>query len=287
MTEQIFLIGCGRLGRAMALALSETVHRIIGCFDLDTAAAEALSACLSGCLPVEAIDQAPTDTTLVLVAVPDAAIEGIGQALSQSVLCRPACLWVHTSGLWPAEKLGRGGVVLRGSLHPAMLYPAGGEVRFSGVPMAVEGDALALPRLMALARALHADPMEIPAAQKTLYHAACVMASNLLVGLLAATTDVATLIRPEAGLQWLFPIIRATLDEVEKKGAAATLTGPVKRGDVETVTSHLAALSKTAPEMLPLYRVLSSVLVQLAQEEGLLENRAEALQTLLQEPASH
>lgn len=286
MVEKIFIIGCGKLGSALAMALANTPHQVRFCYDSNLERARALSRALPGCQAVDSIDQAVAGTTLVLVAVTDTAIAQVGALLRESSFCVPACLWAHTSGLWPASLLHDRPEVQRGSFHPVMLYPKGGAARFENVPITLEGDGAAISRLHRLAGDLKATPMVIETDKKALYHTACTMASNLCAGLFAATESVAQLIRPGEGLNWLLPIIRATVDEVVKRGAAATLTGPVRRGDIETVSMQMDALQDAAPSLLPVYSILSQFLVDLSQQQGLSADRVEALRTLLKDGCS-
>jgi predicted short-subunit dehydrogenase-like oxidoreductase (DUF2520 family) len=78
--------------------------------------------------------------------------------------------------------------------------------------------------------------------------------------------------------QALEPLIRATVENISKLGTEAALTGPIARGDRRTVTAHLAALDRSAPELSDLYRALGSWTVGLALRKGSIgEDAARAL----------
>ena len=106
------------------------------------------------------------------------------------------------------------------------------------------------------------------------------MACNYLTGLLDAALTLATAAQIERQTAWraLEPLIRATVENISKLGAEGALTGPIARGDLGTVSAHLAALDESAPELSGLYRALGSWTVDLALRKGSIdENAARAL----------
>jgi len=127
----------------------------------------------------------------------------------------------------------------------------------------VEGEPEAVRRLRPVAESLSSHVVEIAAADKARYHAAAVMASNFLPPLL----DAACRLLERAGIPYdealpaLLPLVRGTLSNIEERGLEASVTGPIPRGDVETVDLHLRALD---PHDKQLYAVLGRELVRIA-----------------------
>jgi predicted short-subunit dehydrogenase-like oxidoreductase (DUF2520 family) len=72
----------------------------------------------------------------------------------------------------------------------------------------------------------------------------------------------------------VLPLVRGTLTNIERLGIPGALTGPIARGDVQTVAGHVTALRQRVPELLELYRVLARQTIPLAQEQGGLSDRA-------------
>ena len=109
--------------------------------------------------------------------------------------------------------------------------------------------------------------LEITAQKKALYHAAAVAASNYLVTLihLALELNEAAGLPGHISFKALLPLIRGTLSNIGAKGIPGALTGPIARGDVATVSAHLQAIEKDAPELLLLYRSLGLYTVELAK----------------------
>jgi predicted short-subunit dehydrogenase-like oxidoreductase (DUF2520 family) len=188
---------------------------------------------------VEVAD-AGRDADLVVVATPDAAIADT--ALEFAGGLRPGALVVHLSGACPVEELdklhGERPDVQVGALHPLQSFPSVelGLERLPGSWCAVDGP----PAVERLALSLGMRPFRVAAGERARYHAAATIASNHLVALLAQAVRVAQAagLPPEA----LFPLVRASVDNVEALGAAEALTGPVARGDVDTVVRHLHSL---------------------------------------------
>lgn len=218
--ELVAIIGAGRLGRAIAAALRGTGVAVQGPLGRG---------------------QAPEGADVVLLCVPDAAIAEVADSIA------PGPLVGHCSGATTLEPLAGHRAF---SLHPLLTVPADGVPDFHGVPCAVAGDEIAVW----LATTLGMKPLVVADADRAAYHAAASMASNFLVTLEVAAERVAA----TAGLsrEDLLPLVRATVDNWAALGAAA-LTGPIARGDHETVARHREALAERAPDLLDLYDTLA------------------------------
>jgi predicted short-subunit dehydrogenase-like oxidoreductase (DUF2520 family) len=227
------LVGPGRAGTTVATALAARGWRVVAVAGSGPevspstrAAADRLGA------PIVAVEDAATDVDLVIVATPDAAIESVAARLAPGV--RPDSLIIHLSGARGLDALAA--LPCRvGALHPLQTLPTveAGVARLPGSWCATAGD----PQVAALAAQLELRPVEVSDADRAGYHAAACIASNHLVALLAQVERVSPV-----PLTALLPLVQASLDNVATLGAAAALTGPVSRGDVETVRAHLEAL---------------------------------------------
>jgi predicted short-subunit dehydrogenase-like oxidoreductase (DUF2520 family) len=198
------------------------------------------------------VADAGRDADLVIVATPDAVIADTAAALAPSL--RAGALVVHLSGACPREELDKLHAALPdvevGALHPLQSLPSPevGLQRLPGSWCAVEGP----PSVERLALSLGLRPFRVAPGDRARYHAAATIASNHLVALLGQAARVADAagVPPEA----LLPLIRASVDNVDALGPAGALTGPVARGDGDTVARHLEALS---PDDASTYRVLA------------------------------
>jgi len=183
------------------------------------------------------------DADLVLLCVPDGAIAEVAAAV-------PPGPWVaHVSGATPLSALGPH--ERRFSVHPLQtLVKWRGPEQLDGAYAAVSAESgEARARGFWLARTLGLTPFDLADGARTLYHAGAVIASNYLVTLYRC----AARLLEDAGAppEALLPLMRRTIEN------GFELTGPIARGDWETVQRHLAALRERHPELEPVYRVLA------------------------------
>jgi predicted short-subunit dehydrogenase-like oxidoreductase (DUF2520 family) len=209
--------------------------------------------------PARAVTDVAAHADLVVIATPDAAIAESAAALAPSL--RGGALVLHVSGACTLDELDKLRVarpdVAVGSLHPLQSLPSVevGVDRLAGSWCAVDGP----PDVERIAVSLGMRPFRVADADRAAYHASAAIASNHLVALLAQAGRVAERVGvPPAAL---LPLARATIDNVEGLGAQDALTGPVARGDVDTVRRHLATLSDDDAAT---YRVLASEALRLS-----------------------
>lgn len=261
----VAIVGAGRMGQGLALALGEAGHRITLVSRSSHPVVPPLQ--LHGGPRAEALRGA----AIVLLAVPDGAIPSLAAELAAEGGITPRHVVLHLSGLQDRgalRPLAATGAAL-GSLHPLQTIsdPATATARFAGAYAGVEGDDRALSAAEALAGSLRMVPVRIPAGAKAAYHAGAAFAANYTTALVAVAERLALAagITPEVARRLYLPLIRGAAANLEA-GPAAALTGPVRRGDVETVRAHLAALG---PEDRQLYLLLAREALRLAREAGL------------------
>jgi predicted short-subunit dehydrogenase-like oxidoreductase (DUF2520 family) len=193
------------------------------------------------------------DGAAVLLCVPDDSIATAAERLSAA-----PSLVGHVSGASTLDVLAaaarRGAETF--SLHPLQTF-AHGETPVEGTPAAIAGsgeDPLSYAR--GLAEALGMRPFEVPEEHRAAYHAAAAMASNLLVALEESAAEVLDRLGIEDGRELLTPLVLRTAANWSEHGPGA-LTGPIARGDRETVQRHRVALAESAPGLVRLYDVLA------------------------------
>ena len=191
----------------------------------------------------------------VLLCVPDAAIAEAAAAVPIGPLVGHCSGATTLAPLAPHEAF---------SLHPLMSVPTGAHGdRLVGAGAAIAGSTdRARAYARELAQALGMRPFAVGDADRTAYHAAASVASNFLITLEAAAERIAA----GTGLErdQLVPLVRATVDNWAALGPEGALTGPIARGDEQTVAAQHAAVSARAPELLELYDVLASATRALA-----------------------
>jgi len=185
------------------------------------------------------------DADVVWFCVPDAQITIAARQFSRGSWKGKIAL--HSSGVLTSDVL----LILKkqgarvASVHPLMTFVKGHPPDLTGVSFAIEGDTAAVGVARGIVRKLGGKPIRIRARDKVAYHAFATMVCPLLISLLAASERVAALagISRTDARRRMIPIIRQTIANYEKLGAAKSFTGPIVRGDVETVRRHLDVLT--------------------------------------------
>jgi predicted short-subunit dehydrogenase-like oxidoreductase (DUF2520 family) len=224
---------------------------------------------------------------LLLLTVPDDMLENVANKLSAAGAIRSGQYVVHTSGkhglaaLAPAAE--RGARVL--AMHPAMTF-TGTDVDLDRLTGCVFG-VTATAETEALAESLVADlggtPMWVPEDRRALYHAGLAHGANHLVTLVSQAMDLLRASGAEDPAATLRPLLTAALDNALSYGDAA-LTGPIVRGDVNTVRAHLADIAESSPSTLPSYVAMARATADRAVLDGrLLPIRAASLGRVLDE----
>ncbi|MGD2153240.1 MAG: DUF2520 domain-containing protein [Gemmatimonadales bacterium] len=224
----------------------------------------------------------PPDGTCLLLAVPDGAIAELAAQVARLGPPGAGCTALHHSGAQPAAllaPLARRGYAT-GSLHPLQTVadPLQGAERLRGAFYTYEGDGTARQAAARIVAAAAGRMLEVHAEDKARYHAACVFASNYVVACVSVATrllgDAVSVGRAEAA-QALQPLWHGALANLERPGLPRALTGPVARGDLETVRRHLESLPDGTRE---LYGRLALEALELSREQGLAEGTAAAIE---------
>jgi predicted short-subunit dehydrogenase-like oxidoreductase (DUF2520 family) len=277
----ISIIGAGRLGTALAIALTSKGYPIVAVAARRAAhARKAIS--LAGLtsqtlgLGVDQLEQLPP-SDLVLITTPDDVIAGIARTFARlRRSARHRATFLHTSGALSSEilsPLAKAGFHT-GSIHPLISVsdPRAGADALRGAYYCVEGDNVAARFAKTIVRDLNGTAFTIRPQSKALYHAAAVMASPHLVALFDLATEmlVACGIKAKGARQILIPLVESTLQNLKTTDPRRALTGTFARGDLATVERHLKALSpKQLAEALEIYKLLGLHSLQLAAKGGL------------------
>lgn len=288
MKPSFAIVGCGRLAAALGIFLSARGYPPAGLASRRLASARALARRIGNCPCSKHPREMTGGADIVFITTPDDGIKATCDRISKAGGFKKGAVVLHCSGALPSTILSSasecGAVV--GSLHPLQSFAA--DVfetnPFKKIIMAAEGNRRAVETARAIAEDLEARCIEINTEGKLLYHAAAVVASNYLVALI----DLSFRLLAKAGLAEakmpavLGPLIEGTLANIEKIGIPAALTGPIARGDVNTVESHVRAIESMAPEHLVLFKTLGQHSLTLAKAKGSLTPlTAQALEELL------
>lgn len=276
MPGSVAIVGAGQAGAALAHGFRRGGLRVrtVTSRTAESAAAlaDAVDADVSDLVGAAAAD-------LVCICTPDHAVAEVAAALADLDAAQPGAGFVHCSGALDLDVLeplaARGATT--GVLHPVTpLVPPEDPATLAGKPIGCDaaGDT---GWVETLARILGGRPVSLVGVDRALYHAGCVTAANLVVGLAVAAAEMfaASGIAPEATDGLVASLLTSSAQNVARVGAAAALTGPVRRGDAATVARHLGALHGVDAGLADTYRIVSVRLLDV-MEPGAARTRSAA-----------
>jgi predicted short-subunit dehydrogenase-like oxidoreductase (DUF2520 family) len=257
-SKSISFVGAGALANGLAKSLHAQGFPIAEIIVRSTASSKRKGSALARSVGAEStvLANAKLNCDVLWLAVPDEAIGDVSQTLAGHAELPHIVL--HASGALSSLALGvlseRG--VHAGSAHPMMTFVAGESPSLEGAWFAVEGSPVAVRAARAMASRLGANSFSIKPGEKALYHAFGAMLSPMLATELAAAEQLGL----RAGISAknvrciMEPIVLRTVRNVLRNGAGKSFSGPLARGDVRTVESHLESLGNS-PESF-VYRAL-------------------------------
>ncbi len=272
MSSRVVIVGAGRVGLSLAADLSEAGMSVtvvgrkeerpaflgdrprigyVSAPEADAAGAFEAAATLEGSPAFE-----------LLFCVTDDALTSLAASWSEAVGGRLPRTALHTSGVDSAEALApwRAKGVSIAAWHPLVAVASPRTGAFQGVWFGVDGDAEACRTGEELARRLGGRTFAVRPEGRAQYHVAAVFASNFLVACLHVALNELRGASDEAELEALLPLAAAALGNLGELGLSMGATGPVTRGDAQTITSNLSVLD---PERAALYRALGRELLEL------------------------
>ena len=265
-SSSIGIIGSGRVAGALADALLKSGRPFDSVASRTMEGAEALTSKLPFVAAV-GIEELVASSDVVFLAVPDDALKELAAGLSW----RSEQAVVHLSGGRGLEVLAAvteaGG--LAGCVHPLQTFPGGEEPAqarrcFEGIACGIEAPAPLDALLEAIVDDLGARSFRLEGVDRAAYHAAAVFVSNDVVAAMAAATRAWALagLPADEARGALSPLLQAASAAIAERPLPEALTGPVARGDLETVRRHLASL-EAEPALAALYRQLAAELLRL------------------------
>lgn len=293
---RLAIIGPGKVGIALGVLAARAGWPVVAVggrdSDRTSKAAEIISSEARPCTPAQAAAQGQ----LVLLTVSDDAIQPVCDELAEAGAFRPGTIVAHCCGALDSEILSSAAKkcsCLPVSMHPLQTFPTVDSAieKLPGAHFFCQGSDCALAVVKKFIADIGGIPVRIEEgkAAKALYHAGAVMACNYL----SALVDAALTLMAEAGLDRqrsldaLGPLVSATVQNVLTIGPEAALTGPIARGDLETVRRHLQTIDGRAglEGAADFYRAAGRWTVSLAQRKGEIDDpTAAALEKLLDGP---
>lgn len=243
----ITIVGAGNVARGLATSLRRAGYRIDGIVSRAFATSRRKASTLARQVSSVVIPPTEIKSAIVWLCVPDGQIAQAAKSLAGDSEWSGKIAF-HSSGALTSDELSllrqRGARVA--SVHPFMTFVKGSQPTLAGVPFAIEGDRRAVQAAREVVRSLRGQAFFIRKRDKVAYHAWGMFASPLLTVLLALTERVAGAagVRNRPARQRMLPILARTIANYATLGAPATLSGPIVRGDAETMKKHLQVVGQ-------------------------------------------
>ncbi|HOV24942.1 MAG TPA: DUF2520 domain-containing protein [Pseudobacteroides sp.] len=274
-SNSISIVGTGKLGSSLAIALKSKGFEISGLYSIGGDSQKKLCRQLGICLNNDLIESV-SGSNIIFITVPDSQIANVSRQISQSANVESIKnkYVFHMSGaltsdeLADLERLG----ALTGSLHPIQTFAGTSDPEiFEGVYFGFEGSCDIYPVAKDIVDALNGKIVKIEKENKPIYHACACIISNYTVTLSHMVEKLLRVMKVEneININAFMPLLKGTVPNIEKLGSVKSLTGPISRGDINVIKGHIDALNDRCGELeRELYNILGIATADLALEKG-------------------
>lgn len=289
---KIGFIGAGKVGTSLGHYFSKNDLDLSGYFSRSSSSSE-LASEFTGSEIFEDLSSLLKESSIVFITTGDDQISGIVDQLYQSGCLTENHTVIHTSGALSTDLFES----LRGtkcglcSLHPIMSFSdiKTAAKNLSETVFTLEGNEKGLDDIESILQITNNPYFIINKDHKVLYHAAACILSNYLVTLidsgfeLLKTTGI-----PEDQISKAFlPLIKATIGNIEKSGPVAALTGPLVRGDENTIATHIKSIKSQTPDYLDLYQTMGLATIDMIKDKRIDSEKYDQLKILLKKDENY
>jgi predicted short-subunit dehydrogenase-like oxidoreductase (DUF2520 family) len=274
---RIGFIGAGKVGTSLGIYFQNKGFHISGYYSRSS------DSCIQSATRTESncfnnLKQLSASSDIIFITTSDDQIDSIVKQLCEDSCLKPGQLIVHTSGalsstiLYPVKAFG----CFTYSMHPLQAF-ADIDKSILDLPntyFCIEGDNERISILEDILITCKNPYFQASSEQKILYHASACMLSNYLVTLIHNSLILMEDIQPDssAAFKAMLPLVNSTIQNVLKFGTKDALTGPIARGDIETIKIQFEAISSSSKEQLPLYLCMAKETLKLASLSDLKDN---------------
>jgi predicted short-subunit dehydrogenase-like oxidoreductase (DUF2520 family) len=282
--KSVSIIGVGRVGGALALALCEKGYRIENLISRNTENARKIAGQISSSPEIKTLENFKiTSEEIIFIAVQDSEIKNVVEKFTQNPP-KSETFFFHTSGSLSSEVLSslKDKNCKTGSIHPLVSISDSfiGVKRFKDSYFCVEGDSEAVKIAEKIVKDLGGKSFSIETKYKTLYHASAVTACGHFAALINTAAEMLETcgIKKSEAKKILMPLVKSTFENMEEQSFAEALTGTFARGDLETLEKHIETLKENATrEQAAIYLLLGEQSLKLAGEQGINKNTLEKM----------
>lgn len=268
--KKITIIGVGKVGSALAIELSGKGFEIAALVDRNlTRLKKIKSLCKCKEIFVSLNSDVVKNSDVFIICLKDDDIKKYIKKIYRYNF--KGKILLHTSGLLTSDvfKILNAGIANTGTFHPAQTFTKLSFRNYrllSDIYFGIEGGKNATDFIKLVVKKLKSDYVLIPKRKKALYHISCVVSSNFLIAnfYLLKQFSKSLNIKESKFLEILRPLFYNTAGNIHHEGVLDSLTGPVSRGDINTINSHLNLLHGKFPKYVEYYKATSKVLTEVA-----------------------
>ena len=271
--SNITFIGAGKIAYSLCSALIKAGYNVSAVISKKKSSADNFAKKFKIPLSSNSLKSLTGENRIFFLTVPDSEIKKTETALSKLKLDFKNSIFIHVSGALDINELGslKKNNAHIASFHIMQTFPSKEVVEIKNCQAAIEAEEkIVKDFLNKLAFDLKLKPFYLKSDKKIYYHLAGVFGSNFLAGNLFAAEKLFKM--TESGKKNFFSVyqatINSTLNNIRKSGAAKSLSGPVERGDYETIERHLKALKKKDKMIYMSYVVQSLFLMNVSEEKN-------------------
>jgi predicted short-subunit dehydrogenase-like oxidoreductase (DUF2520 family) len=287
--DSIAIIGLGKVGTALGFLLRSAGYEIAAVSDVSPESLIGGVEFTGGTAFADA-SEAANEADTIFITTCDDAIETTCEEISQKGAIHPGDKVVHVSGaggldiLDSARKCG----AYVASIHPLQSFADTKNAieNLTGSTFGITANDEIYDWAVEIVTALGGTHFSVAEEDKPLHHAAACIASNYFVTLMSIVEEIyqSLGLKDDTAMKAFWPLVQGTIKNIEKKGIAPSLTGPIARGDIGTVRKHLRFFHSRNPSLLPLYREMGLFTADIGRNNKTLsEKKFEEIKTLLRE----
>lgn len=280
-------VGAGVVGSALSAALSGAGYVVARVHSRNAVRLDALVASLPDARAAQTRQEVADACDIVFLTVSDDALRDVVASIHWRA--RTAAVTTHGAAALDALESARRGGAAVGIFHPLKSFASAAQGRqfAPGTTVRIDASTDDLRSVLTrMAEDLGGRPLAF-SGDPSLYHAGAVLASNALVTLVDVAAELwgHLGIAKDEAVRALLPLVRGTVDNLDRLGTPRALTGPVARGDDGTLARHLEVLARVAPSTAPVYKELARRTIPVALAKGTIDAAAAArLLRVLEDP---
>lgn len=274
----ITIIGAGKVGSALAIELFDKGYKIFGIVDKSRAKARKLGkVCDCNEIFSSVTQKTVNNSDLILLSISDDDLTEYHKVVKD--IDFKGRMLAHTSGLLTSEIFKDYDVYRKdsASFHPVQTFPVISYKNnnfLKGIYLSIEGGERALKVIKGIIHKLGSNEISLSRNKKSLFHLGCVISSNFTVANFYILKEFSRElgISEKKFLNVLNPLFVKTVENINKKGVIGTLTGPVVRGDITTIQSHIELLHGKFPKFVEYYKHSSKILSEISVKQNMKVN---------------